>query len=95
MTEFLVEISLHGTDHLDPTELDRLRKAESARAARLAAAGTLVRLWRTDEPGWRNLGLWRADSEAALHEAIASLPLSPYMEIVCRPLREHPNDPGW
>jgi muconolactone D-isomerase len=92
--EFLVEISLSGTDDLDAAELDRLRAAEAVRAAELADEGTLVRLWRPGGPGWRNLGLWRATSETELRATIASLPLAPYMEVVCTELGAHPNDPG-
>jgi muconolactone D-isomerase len=91
--EFLVEISLAGVEALDPDELDRLRAAEARRARELADEGTLLRLWRPSEPGWRNVGLWEAGSEGELREAIASLPFAPYMTVVCRPLGPHPNDP--
>jgi muconolactone D-isomerase len=92
--EYLVEISLRGTDELDQTELETLRAAEAERAAELAGEGTLVRLWRPDGPGWRNVGLWRARCEADLRATIGSLPLAPYMEVRCTELRAHPNDPG-
>jgi muconolactone D-isomerase len=94
MNEFLVEIAVSGVEEIPSAELDSLRRAEAVRAAELAAEGTLLRLWRPDGPGWRNVGLWRACSEAALREAIDSLPLRPYMDVVCTLLREHPNDPG-
>lgn len=93
MREFLVEISLHGLENMERGELDALRRAEAARAAELAADGTLVRLWRTHKPGWRNVGLWRASSEEQLRATISSLPLAPYMVVVCKPLLKHPNDP--
>ena len=94
MTEFLVEISLSGTESVNPADLDRLRRAETVRAGELAAGGTLIRLWRTTEPGWRNVGLWRAPSEEALRETIATLPLASFMTVTCRPLLAHPNDPA-
>lgn len=94
MKDFLVEISLHGVEALEPDELTSLREAESVRAAELALEGILIRLWRPDRPGWRNIGLWRARSEEELRATVATLPLSPYMDVTCTELREHPNDPG-
>lgn len=94
MREYLVEILLEGTDAVPLEELEELRCAEAARASDLAADGTLLRLWRTDQPGWRNVGLWRARSERDLRGTIASLPLAPFMSVSIRELGEHPNDPG-
>jgi len=91
-SEFLVEIEVVGEVPAD--RLDDLRRAEGARAAELADAGVLVRLWRPAGEGWRNVGLWRAADRAALDAAIASLPLAPYLSARVRPLSEHPNDPG-
>lgn len=91
-TEFLVELEVVGEVPAD--RLDDLRRAESARAAELAEAGVLVRLWRPAGQGWRNVGLWRAADRAALDAAIASLPLAPYLSAHVRSLSEHPNDPG-
>lgn len=53
----------------------------------------MVRLWRV--PGeWANWGLWNVVDEAALTEALSSLPLHPFMEIEVLPLDPHPSDPG-
>ena len=69
-----------------------LFRAEAARARELASAGILVRLWRVT--GRRaNVGIWRAASTAALHDALASLPLFPYLDIQDTPLPRPPNDP--
>jgi muconolactone D-isomerase len=52
----------------------------------------LIRLWRVT--GRRaNVGIWRAPTTAALHDALASLPLFPYLDIEVIPLARHPNDP--
>ena len=72
--------------------LTRLRAEEAVRAAELAEAGVLLRLWR--EPGrWANWGLWNAPDETGLQAALGSLPLRPYMEVTVHPLQAHPNDP--
>lgn len=94
MQEFLVEIVLEGTDSVALGDLEELRLAEAARATDLAAEGTLLRLWRTDSTGWRNVGLWRARSERDLRGTIASLPLARFMSVSVRRLGAHPNDPG-
>lgn len=94
MREFLVEISLHDVEELTPAELDAMREAETVRAWELAEQGALIRLWRPDRPGWRNVGLWRARCEEELRAMIGTLPFAPYMDISCTALREHPNDPA-
>ena len=67
--------------------------AEAARARELAAAGTIVRLWRI--PGERaNWGLWSATDADELHAAVSSLPLWPWCEVTVHPLARHPNDPA-
>ncbi len=90
-SEFLVRM-----ENLLPAGSTRERaelvRAEAARAGELAAAGILVRLWRVT--GRRaNVGIWRAPTTAALHDALASLPLFPYLDIEVIPLARHPNDP--
>ncbi|CAN5493121.1 hypothetical protein BH11ACT6_BH11ACT6_21870 [soil metagenome] len=94
MREFLVEITIEVPPDHPADDLLSRRTAESLRAAELAAAGHVVRLWRPDGPGWRNLGLWRADDEAALRALIATLPMYEFMTLDVRPLGAHPNDPG-
>lgn len=90
--EFLVHIVFQA-DGVAEDQLDRLRAAESARAAELAQDGHLVKLWRLPE-GWSNVGVWRAATEHALRELLDSLPLRPYMTIAVQRLLPHPNDPS-
>jgi muconolactone delta-isomerase len=91
--EFLVHIEITPPAAVPADTLARLREAEAARAAELGGAGILLRLWR--EPGrWANWGLWAAEGETALHAAIGSLPLRPYMAIAVHALEAHPNDPS-
>lgn len=94
MQEFLVEISTTIPDGTEAAEVDRRRAAEAVRAAELAAAGQLFRLWRPVGE-LRSLGIWRAADEADLHEKVlGSLPLRPWMDVKVTPLQSHPNDPG-
>jgi muconolactone D-isomerase len=79
-------------EETSPAKVDELRGAEAVRAAELAKAGHLVRLWRPPlGPGeWRSIGLFRAaaaaDDEAELQEALASLPLHIWMKVTITPL---------
>jgi len=91
--DFLVHITTTFPSTMPGDEREALFTAESKRAAALAEAGRLVRLWRI--PGRRaNWGLWRAADATELHEALTSLPLWPYMDIEVTALARHPNDPG-
>jgi muconolactone D-isomerase len=94
MSEFLVEIVVNVPDDHPADDLAIRREGEGIRASELAAAGNLVRLWRPDGPGWRNLGLWRADDEAHLRALLATLPMGMFMTVDVRPLGAHPSDPG-
>jgi muconolactone D-isomerase len=87
--EFLVSIDVRTPHDLDPERLAALQTAETARARELMAAGALKRIWRI--PGRRsNVSLYEAPDATALHAALSSLPLWPYMEIDVRALAVHP-----
>jgi muconolactone D-isomerase len=91
--QFLLHIEVTWPPDGDPDELQRRIKAERERARELATAGVIRRLWRV--PGrWANWGLWEAPDATALHEAVISLPMWPYLDVEVIPLAEHPNDPG-
>lgn len=92
VSEYLVQMENRLPADFDPDERASLLRAEAARAQQLGSAGTLVRLWRVT--GRRaNVGIWRAPTTGALHEALESLPLFPYLDIQVIPLSVHPNDP--
>ncbi|GGN58864.1 hypothetical protein GCM10011579_022730 [Streptomyces albiflavescens] len=94
MKEFLVELTTTVPEGTDPTEVDRRRAAEAARAKQLASTGHLVRLWRPVGE-LRSIGVWRADDEADLREKVlGTLPLWPWMTAVVTAVQSHPNDPG-
>jgi muconolactone D-isomerase len=93
--EYLADLVTKVPEGTSPAKVDELRAAEAVRAAELAKAGHLVRLWRPplgpDE--WRSIGLFRAPDEAELHKILASLPLHIWMKVTITPLTPHPNDP--
>ncbi len=91
--EFLVNIEIEWPPDGDESERKRLFAEEVARGQELAAAGIMKRLWRV--PGrWANWGLWEAVDATALHDAISSLPLWPWMNVTVHPLARHVNDPA-
>jgi muconolactone D-isomerase len=74
--EYLTEMVTMVPEGTSPVEVDELRAAEAVRAAELAKAGHLVRLWRPPlKPGeWRSIGLFRAADEAELQQVLACYP---------------------
>jgi len=93
--EYLTDMVTTVPEGTSPVKVDELRAAEAVRAAELAKAGHLVRLWRPPlGPGeWRSIRLFRAADEAELREVLASLPLHIWMKVTITPLNPHPNDP--
>ncbi len=90
--EFLVHIENGWPAEGDPEDHARIEGAERVRARELADQGIVRRLWRI--PGQRaNWGLWEAADASALHVALSSLPLFPWLTIEVWPLAAHPSDP--
>jgi muconolactone D-isomerase len=90
--EFLVGIEVRWPPDGDPAELRRLVAAERVRGRELGEAGLIRRMWRV--PGRRaNWGVWEAEDATRIHEAIASLPFFPYLDVQVIALAAHPNDP--
>ena len=89
--EFLVRFEVNAPESMAPKERERLRSLERARAAELREQGVLKRLWRV--PGRRAvIGLWDAADATALHEALASLPMFPWMDVTIEPFAMHPQE---
>lgn len=89
--EFLVSIKIGPLPGAEDNAT-KLYAAETSRAKELADLGIIRRLWRV--PGQKaNWGLWEAKDATALHEALTTLPLFPYMDIVVHPLARHASDP--
>lgn len=90
--EFLVRIQINWPADAPEEERERIFAEELVAGQRLAHAGQLRRLWRI--PGrWANWSLYEVDDATALHAALTTLPLYPWMDIDVHPLAEHPNDP--
>ena len=89
--EFLVEIEVKLPSDLPEARRATLLEAEHVRGTELAKAGVLRAIWRV--PGrTANRGIWEAPDATALHEAIISLPLWPYMDVAVTALATHPLD---
>jgi muconolactone D-isomerase len=87
--EFLVHISIELPSTLSEVDEERLRRAERERAMHLRASGVLERIWR--DPGRRaNWSLYSVPDASALHDALVSLPMWPWMTVVVHPLAAHP-----
>lgn len=85
-------MSITIPEGMTTARVDDLRRQEAHRAGELAAAGVLGRLWRV--PGeWANWGLWVAADEPSLRDALATLPLYPYIALEVHQLDPHPSDP--
>jgi muconolactone D-isomerase len=86
--EFLVQIQVTLPPQLPAGERERLMTAEMQRGRELKAAGLIVRMWRI--PGrTANAGIWEAPDPTALHAAITSLPMFPYLTADVTPLAVH------
>jgi muconolactone D-isomerase len=86
--EFLVEIDVRLPGDLEQSRRAELLRAEAVRGGELATAGVIRAIWRV--PGrLANRGIWSAPDATSLHEAIASLPLWPYLDVTVTPLAHH------
>lgn len=89
--EFLVRFETTLPGSLSADEVADLKARERERAMQLRGDGTLKRLWRV--PGRRAvLGLWEAPDATGLHDALASLPQFPWMDVHVEPLATHPQE---
>jgi muconolactone D-isomerase len=86
--EFLLEIEVRLPPSMEDAERARLIEAERVRGRELAAEGVIRAIWRV--PGrFANRAIWSADDATELHDAIQSLPLWPYIDVVVTPLARH------
>jgi len=94
--EFLTELVTNVPEGTEEATVEETKAREAKRAAELAAAGHLLRLWKPPPvPGeWRTLGLFSADDEQQLQGILTSLPLHVWMTVTVTPLTPHPNDPA-
>ncbi|WP_396277438.1 muconolactone Delta-isomerase [Glutamicibacter creatinolyticus] len=89
--EFLVRFETNLPADMPGDEKALLKTGERARALELREQGILRRLWRV--PGRRAVvGLWEASDATAIHDALASLPQFPWMDVTVEPLATHPQE---
>jgi muconolactone D-isomerase len=86
--EFLLEIEVRLPVSMEDVERARLIEAERVRGRELAEQGVIRAIWRV--PGrFANRAIWSAVDATELHDAIQSLPLWPYIDVVVTPLARH------
>lgn len=88
MARFLVQITVNLPPEMPAAERADLVAREGVRGRELKDAGIIRDVWRV--PGrFANAGIWEVGSATALHDAIASLPLWPWLDVVVTPLANH------
>lgn len=88
MARYLVRIAVNLPPDMPDAERTALLERERKRGRELADAGTIEHMWRV--PGrLANVGIWRAETATALHEAIASLPVFRFTQVEVSPLSDH------
>jgi muconolactone delta-isomerase len=86
--EFLVQIQVTLPPELSSTDRQELMEREQARGRELKNEGIIRRIWRI--PGrTANVGIWDAADPTALHEALSSLPMFPYIDASVTALATH------
>ena len=86
--EFLVQIQVTLPQELPDTFRQELMEREQARGRELKSQGIIRRIWRI--PGrTANVGIWDAPDPTALHDALSSLPMFPYIDARVTPLATH------
>jgi muconolactone D-isomerase len=87
--EFLVQIQVTLPPELSSGSRQELMALEQVHGRELINEGVIRRIWRI--PGrTANVGIWDAADATALHEALGSLPMFPYIEAKVTPLATHP-----
>lgn len=86
--EFLVRIDVSVPPDLPEDRRRQLVESEATRGAELRDQGTIKRIWRI--PGrTANVAIWEAPDPTALHEAISTLPMFPYLKADVTALATH------
>ena len=86
-----IEVRLPGD--MDSDARGRLLEREREHGFELKRRGTILRIWRI--PGrLANVGIWDAEDATVLHDAIASLPVFPWIDADVVPLAMHHLEAG-
>jgi muconolactone delta-isomerase len=94
--EYLVRMNTHVPDGTTDDVVQEVRTREADRSRKLAAQGSLLRLWRPPlAPGeWRTFGLFAVNNDDELEDVMRSMPLRMWRVDEVTMLTAHPNDPG-
>lgn len=76
---------------MDPEVKADLVAREKTYAQEVQESGRWPHLWRIVGE-YANVSIFDVESNDALHELLAGLPLFPYMDITVTPLAKHPSD---
>lgn len=87
--EFLVRIEVSLPADMPADRRAQLAAAELEYGRELRERGTIKRIWRLPG-GLRNVGVWDAADATAVHDAIAGLPLYPWLKSEVTALAVHP-----
>ncbi len=85
---FHVEMTVRLPHDMPAAEAAELKAREKEIAQALQRAGTWRHLWRI-AGRYANVSIFDVTDNAALHDALTTLPLFPYMEIQVQPLCRH------
>ena len=85
-----VRMDVHPPLDWDPSEFDKLKAEEKARAQELQHSGKWRHLWRIAGE-YANISIFDVSDHDELHDIISSLPLFPFMKVVVTPLAKHPS----
>jgi muconolactone D-isomerase len=87
---FQVEMTVRIPIHIAAPDFEALKTAEKHRARELQRSGKWRHLWRV-AGRYSNVSIFDVVSNAELHDILASLPLSPFMDIQVTALCRHPS----
>jgi muconolactone delta-isomerase len=92
-SEFLTTFTAEVPPRTPSASVETTTAREADRARELAGNGQLLRPWMLPGNG-QALGLWQAHDADEMQVILASLPLSPWMNVETVQLNEHPSDPA-
>jgi muconolactone delta-isomerase len=92
-SEFLTTFTLTIPPKTPSASVDAADAGEAERTRELAGHGQLLRLWKLPADG-QAIGLWLAHGADEMQAILASLPLSPWLNVETIQLGPHPSDPA-
>jgi muconolactone D-isomerase len=87
---YLVHMRVELPADMPAPQAAEIKAREKAYAAELQTKGAWMHLWRVVGE-YANYSVFDVESNDALHDMLAALPLFPYMRIQVTPLAHHPS----